>query len=176
MPVGRTVIPIAKTVNPTDNSTSIVIDLTGPQIQRGHTELSTYSNVVYSTRATKGDTTQLTMDVQVPKTSNKKPLVIFITGGGFVLAEKSANLNQRIYVAEKGYVVASISYRTVLNGATWRESLADVKSSIRYLRAHADQYDINAEKVAVWGRPPAATWPRWQGRPTARRSSMSATT
>jgi acetyl esterase/lipase len=48
--------------------------------------------------------------------------------------------------------VASISYRTVLDGATWRDSLADVKSAIRYLGAHTEQYDINPDKVALWGQ------------------------
>jgi acetyl esterase/lipase len=54
-------------------------------------------------------------------------------------------------VAEQGYVVASIEYRTVLSGATYRDSIADVKSAIRYLRAHAEQYHIEASSVAVWG-------------------------
>jgi acetyl esterase/lipase len=88
----------------------------------------------------------------VPKTSGKKPLVVYITGGGFILADKSANLDQRTYVAEQGYVVASIEYRTVKNGATYRDAVADVKSAIRYLRAHADKYDINMSEVAVWGQ------------------------
>ena len=59
-------------------------------------------------------------------------------------------MRQRAYIAERGYAVASISYRTVLDGATWRDSLADVKSAIRYLGAHTEQYDINPDKVAVW--------------------------
>jgi acetyl esterase/lipase len=146
------IIPIAKTVKPIDDSTSIAIDPTGPQIQCDQTRFSTYSNVVYSTRTTDGNATQQTMDIQVPKTAGMKPLVVYIPGGGFVLAEKTANLNQRAYVSEQGYVVASITYRTVLDGATWRDSLADVKSAIRYLRAHGNQYDINADEVAVWGQ------------------------
>ena len=88
----------------------------------------------------------------MPKTLGIKPLVVYIPGGGFVLADRTANLNQRTYVAEQGYVVVSITYRTVLNGATWRDSLVDVKSAIRYLRAHADQYCINVDEVAVWGQ------------------------
>jgi acetyl esterase/lipase len=39
----------------------------------------------------------------------------------------------------------------MLNGTTFRDSVADVKSAIRYLRAHAGQYDIDAGNVAVWG-------------------------
>jgi hypothetical protein len=36
--------------------------------------------------------------------------------------------------------------------ATYKDSVADVKSAIRYLCAHADQYDITTSKVAVWGQ------------------------
>jgi len=146
------IIRLAKNVKPIDDSTSIVIEPKGPQIELGRTETSIYSNVVYSTMDAKGKSIQLTMDIQVPNTEGTKPLVVFIPGGGFVIAEKTANLKQRTYVAEKGYVVASITYRTVLNGATWRDSLADVKSAIRYMRAQADRYEINPEKVAVWGQ------------------------
>lgn len=149
---GGMIIPIAKTIKPTNNNTSIVIDPTGPQIQCGRTQLLTYNSIVYSTQTTNGKATRLTMDIQMPKTLGIKPLVVYIPGGGFVLADRTANLNQRSYVAEQGYVVVSITYRTVLNGATWRDSLADVKSAVRYLRAHADQYDINVDEVAVWGQ------------------------
>ncbi len=69
----------------------------------------------------------LKLDLQVPKTSGVKPLIVYITGGGFVLVDKSANLNQRTYVAERGCVVASIEYRTVSNGATYRDAVSDVK-------------------------------------------------
>jgi hypothetical protein len=47
--------------------------------------------------------------------------------------------------------VAGIEYRTVLDGATYREAVADVRSAMRFLRAHADAYGFDAGKVAVWG-------------------------
>jgi acetyl esterase/lipase len=75
-----------------------------------------------------------------------------MTGGGFSMVDRTANLNQRTYVADQGYVVASIQYRTVANGATYKDAVADVKSAIRYLRANADTYDIDADNVAVWGQ------------------------
>ena len=145
-------IPFAKTIKPADTRNSIVIDPTGPQIQCGQTQLTTYHNVVYSTPTTNGKKTGLKLDIQVPKTADSMPLVVYITGGGFVQADQSGNLDQRTYVAEQGYVVASIQYRTTTVGATYKDGVADVKSAIRYLRAHAAQYHINASKVAVWGQ------------------------
>jgi len=152
-PGGAQSIPVAKTVAKTDTSTSVVVDPTGPQIQCGKTSLtSTTTNIVYATPTTNGKQTQLKMDIQVPKTAGKKPLVIYLTGGGFQFAGQSANLGQRTYIAEQGYVVASIQYRTIANGAIYSDAVADVKSAIRYLRAHATTYGIDPSKVAVWGQ------------------------
>jgi acetyl esterase/lipase len=143
---------VAKTIKPSDTSKSVVYTPSGPQIQCGQLQLSTYDNLVYSTPTTNGKQISLKLDLQVPKTAGKKPLVIYITGGGFDIADKTANLNQRTYVADQNYVVASIEYRTVPDGATYKQTVSDVKSAVRYLRAHADQYGIDASKVAVWGQ------------------------
>lgn len=149
---GGVSIPVAKTIKPSDTSKSVVYTPSGPQIQCGQLQLATYDNLVYSTPTTNGKQISLKLDLQVPKTAGKKPLVIYITGGGFAIDDKTANLNQRTYVADQNYVVASIEYRTVPEGATYKQSVSDVKSAIRYLRAHADQYGIDTSKVAVWGQ------------------------
>ena len=145
-------IPVAKTIKPSDTSKSIVYAPSGPQIQCGQLQLATYDNLVYSTPTTNGKQVSLKLDLQVPKTAGKKPLVIYITGGGFDIDDKTANLDQRTYVADQNYVVASIEYRTVPEGATYKQTVSDVKSAVRYLRAHAGQYGIDSSKVAVWGQ------------------------
>jgi acetyl esterase/lipase len=144
-------IPLAQTVAPSDTSTSIVIDGGGPQIRCCKAALTTYSDILYDTPTSDGNQKPLKLDLQVPASTGKRPLVVYISGGGFLRNDKAANFPRRTYVAEQGYVVASIEYRTVPSDATYRDSVADVKSAIRYLRAHADQYDIKASKVAVWG-------------------------
>jgi len=143
---------VAKTIKPSDTSKSIVYTPSGPQIQCGQLQLATYDNLVYSTPTTNGKQISLKLDLQVPKTAGKKPLVIYITGGGFDIDDKTANLDQRTYVAGQNYVVASIEYRTVPEGATYKQTVSDVKSAVRYLRAHAGQYGIDSSKVAVWGQ------------------------
>jgi acetyl esterase/lipase len=145
-------IPVAKRVAKSDARTSIVIKANGPLIQCGKTEVETHNDIVYSTPPTSGNTpVELKMDVLVPKTGGKKPLVVWFPGGGFMYADKGGSLDHRTYVAEAGYVVASAQYRTITNGATYKDGVADAKSAIRYLRAHADHYGIDPGKVAVWG-------------------------
>jgi acetyl esterase/lipase len=144
-------IPLAKTVAPSNTSASTVIYGSGPQIRCGNASLTTYGDILYDTPTSGGNQIPLKLDLQVPASTGKQPLVVYISGGGFLKSDKAANLPRRTYVAEQGYVVASIEYRTVPSGATYRDSVADIKSAIRYLRAHADQYDNKASKVAVWG-------------------------
>lgn len=144
---------MATTVAASNTGTSIVIrpDSTD-QIACGKTAITTVEDVVFSTRTlANGKSMDLLMDIQMPDPRRKRPLVVYVTGGGFIQAPKEAALNLRTYVAEAGFVVASIQYRTVRNGANYRDGIGDVKSAIRYLRANADKYGIDPGKVAVWG-------------------------
>jgi acetyl esterase/lipase len=151
-PTGWPSIPVAQSVAKSDTSTSIVIKVNGPRIQRGKTEIETHNDIVYSMPSTAGNKpVELKMDVLVPRTGGMKPLVVWFSGGGFINTDKGGSLDHRTYVAEAGYVVASVQYRTITNGATYKDGVADAKSAIRYLRAHADQYGIDPGKVAVWG-------------------------
>ncbi|MHA6763778.1 prolyl oligopeptidase family serine peptidase [Streptacidiphilus sp. PAMC 29251] len=146
-------ITLATSVEPGDTSTSTVIRPTGAQIQLGTTPgVATHSDLVYATPlSATGEPVELRLDLQIPATEGAKPLVVYLPGGGFVMALKENGLDQRTYLAEQGYAVASVQYRTILNGATYRDAVADVKSAIRYLRAHADRYGIDPERVAVYG-------------------------
>jgi acetyl esterase/lipase len=144
---------MASTVAAGDTSTSIVIRPNPKdQIACGRTRLNAINDVVFVRRTlSKGKVLDLSMDIQIPDSPKRRPLVIYVTGGGFIQAPKEAALNLRTYVAEAGFVVASIEYRTARNGANYRDGIADVKSAIRYLRANAAKYRIDPEHVAVWG-------------------------
>ncbi len=93
---------------------------------------------------------QLKMDVLVPATYKKMPVLVFIPGGGFIRSDKTENLQQRLRIAEQGYVVASVEYRTVPN-AIYADAVSDIKKAIRYLRANAHKFSIKEDKFAVMG-------------------------
>jgi acetyl esterase/lipase len=144
---------MASTIAPGDTSTSIVIHPDpNDQISCGKTALKTIDDVAFVRRSLPtGKSMDLLLDVQMPESPGTKPLVVYVTGGGFIRAPKEAALDLRTYVAEAGFVVASVQYRTITNGANYRDGVADVKSAIRYLRANADRYGIDPARVAVWG-------------------------
>jgi acetyl esterase/lipase len=78
------------------------------------------------------------------------PLIIWICGGAWITMDRSAHTPFLLYFAQHGYLVASIEYRRS-NSATFPAQLQDVKAAIRYLRAHAAQFGIDAERIAVMG-------------------------
>jgi acetyl esterase/lipase len=144
---------MASTIAPSDTSTSIVIHPDpNDQITCGKTVVRTIDDVAFARRSLPtGKSMDLLLDLQMPQSPGKKPLVVYVTGGGFIRAPKEAALDLRTYVAEAGFIVASVQYRTTTDGANYRDGVADVKSAIRYLRANAARYGIDPSKVAVWG-------------------------
>ena len=125
-------------------SKTIEVDVVKPQINM-------YSDITFSQpMSLRNKTFNLKMDILKPKTKEKLPLVLFITGGGFTQSPKERYLQQRLAIAEAGYVVASIEYRTVPDGV-FSEALADVKSAVRYLKANSEKYGIEKNKIAVFG-------------------------
>jgi acetyl esterase/lipase len=145
--------PIAASTAPSDTSTSVVIhpDLSD-QIQCGKTPVKTIKDVVYAApHLSSGKSRPLKMDMLIPEHVRKRTIVVYVPGGGFVVAAKEGALNLRTYVAEAGFVVASVEYRTTRDGANYRDGVEDVKAAIRYLRANAGRYGIDASSVVVWG-------------------------
>jgi acetyl esterase/lipase len=145
--------PIAASIAPSDTSTSIVIRPDrNDQIQCGKTPIKSIKDVVYAApKLSNGKSTSLKMDILIPEPVRKRTVVVYVPGGGFVVAGKEGALNLRTYVAEAGFAVASVQYRTTRDGATYRDGVEDIKAAIRYLRANADKYGIDAAAVAVWG-------------------------
>jgi len=77
-----------------------------------------------------------------------RPLVIWIHGGAWRGFDKSAT--PAAILPHFGYVAASINYRST-NEAKFPAQLDDVKSAIRYMRAHCHDYGCDPQKIGVWG-------------------------
>jgi acetyl esterase/lipase len=145
--------PAAASITPGDTASSIVIRPDrSDQIQCGKTPIKTIKNVVYAVpKLPDGKSTSLKMDLLIPESLRKRTIVVYVPGGGFVVAAKESALNLRTYIAEAGFAVASVQYRTTRDGANYRDGVEDIKAAIRYLRANGGQYGIDAGAVVVWG-------------------------
>lgn len=131
-------------VSASDATIPLTVAPTKPMVQL-------VSNVVYTQAPDRGYLNKaLTMDITMPMDKKPHPAIVYINGGGFINANKDGYIQQRTELAEKGYVVASITYR-VAPTTTFPGPLEDVKAAVRYLRAHADTFHINPEKIGVLG-------------------------
>jgi acetyl esterase/lipase len=82
---------------------------------------------------------------------NKKPVIIYLNGGGFRGADKNQMVPEMQYLAESGYAIAFVYYRSSAE-AVFPAQIIDVKSAVRYLRANAKKYGINPDKIGITGR------------------------
>lgn len=146
-------LAFATSVAESDTSSSIVVDPTGePQITLGKRKLAEQHDIVYATpQDADGNPVPLRLDLLIPDTDEPAPLVLYVPGGGFMISRKELAPDTKAYVAEAGFAVASIEYRTIPQGTTFRDAVADVQNALRHLRAHAEEYGIDTGRVALWG-------------------------
>jgi acetyl esterase/lipase len=96
-----------------------------------------------------GDST--TMDVYLPDDAGEaRPAVMFIHGGGWRHGSKDAHAGAAKRLARSGYVAATINYRLVPDGV-FPLAVKDCLCALSFLRAHADEWGLDPERVAVAG-------------------------
>lgn len=109
-------------------------------------------------------TDDLLMDIYLPEgdTNMLRPVIVFAHGGGFFSGSKGNEdmVAMCEFYAKKGYVTVSIGYRLgfhILGNVNMHairavyRGLQDGKSAIRFLRANAATYGIDATKVYLVG-------------------------
>jgi len=93
----------------------------------------------------------LKLDLALPK-AGKGPLpaVVFLHGGGWRAGTRQ-QMNHFIEgMARLGYVGVTPDYRLV-PGARFPAQVEDCKAAIRWLRAHAAEYGVRADRIGVVG-------------------------
>jgi acetyl esterase/lipase len=119
-----------------------------------------------SAPARDGNPEALKLDLYQPTgdTIAKRPVLIWIHGGGFIQGDKASASGLATYFAKLGYVTASINYRLLSPGGCAGErepppgcdeaaigAQHDAQAAVRWFRAHAAQYRIDPERIAVGG-------------------------
>ncbi len=121
-----------------------------------------FANVPAWYGATRRD---LKMDVIAPKEREghaPMPLIVWICGGAYRCVDRAVWLPQFLPLARRGYVIAGIEYRTAGEGDV-RDAYCDVKTAIRYLKAHAAEYCIDPGRIAVAGESGGGTLATFAG-------------
>ncbi len=90
------------------------------------------------------------LDLVVPTDpAGPRPLIVWIHGGAWIQGDKAACPGAMLVKA--GYAVASINYR-FSQDAPFPAQLYDCKAAIRWLRAHAAQFNLDGNRIGVWGQ------------------------
>jgi acetyl esterase/lipase len=97
---------------------------------------------------------KLLLDIYQPTESSAKPrpAIILIHGGGWSSFDKGTMRSMGNLLGRSGFVAVSVDYR-LFNGNEnhWPTQLDDVQRAVRWLRANAAKYNIDASHLGAFG-------------------------
>lgn len=90
------------------------------------------------------------LDLYLPKKATAPlPVIVWVHGGGWLNGSKE-NPRHAVWLATKGFAVASINYRLTTE-AQWPAQIDDCRASVRWLRNHASQYGLDPKHIGAFG-------------------------
>jgi acetyl esterase/lipase len=99
----------------------------------------------------KADGQSLQLDLARPKVqTGKTPAILCIHGGGFRAGKREGWDGRCKLLAEQGYVAATVTYRLAPK-YQFPAAVEDVKAGVRWLRANAEKYSIDPDRIGVVG-------------------------
>jgi Esterase/lipase len=92
------------------------------------------------------------LDVYWPSEGNGPfPVIIAIHGGAFMGGDKrDAQLTPMLEGLKRGYAVVSVNYR-MSGEAIFPALIHDLKAAIRWIRANAESFLFDPNRIATWG-------------------------
>ena len=112
-----------------------------------------------------GKTMDLTLDVYEPTSDSRQrqPAMILLHGGGLRVGNSAVKpmVQAAWYFASRGWVCFSINYRLTKDRgmfpAQWKRNrpsysaTRDAKAAVRWIRANAEKYRIDADQITAYG-------------------------
>jgi pectinesterase len=118
---------------------------TPPEVEK---KLESHEGLVYARYGER----EMKLDLYRPKADGEAALpgIVCIHGGGWWQGTRENHGHLAKALAARGYVAATISYR--LSGeAPFPAAIQDCKAAVRFLRANAGKYGIDASKIGAIG-------------------------
>jgi acetyl esterase/lipase len=94
------------------------------------------------------DGKSLLMDLRLPDEGTLHPVILYLHSGAWITGDRGGG--PAIREAARGYAVASIDYRLAPQ-YTWPAQLEDCKAAVRWLRANAERFHLDPNRIAVFG-------------------------
>jgi len=115
-------------------------------------DMSQFPNAVLDIRYANTNHPHQSLDIVYPD-SGPAPFkfILVFHGGAWSTGDKQSEYIAPIFQAiTHGYAVVSVNYR--LSGdAKWPAQLHDAKAAVRFMRANALKYNLDASKIVAWG-------------------------
>jgi acetyl esterase/lipase len=96
----------------------------------------------------RADDEPLLLDLYLPSGLEGAPLLVWVHGGAWQFGSKSDMPLEEL--VEQGYAIASVEFRQA-TAARFPAQVHDIKAAIRFLRARAEEYGYDAERIGVLG-------------------------
>lgn len=94
------------------------------------------------------------VDLYLPKNrtaTTPLPVVVFIHGGGWIGGDRKSAAGALVGLMLNGnYAGVTVGYR-MSNEAKWPAQIFDCKAAIRWIRGNAAKYNLDPNRIAVWG-------------------------
>jgi acetyl esterase/lipase len=104
-------------------------------------------NVIFAT----GGSVELRLDLAMPHDKEGPfPAIVCIHGGGWVAGDRRQMTQTINALAARGYVAITPDYR-LAPGGRFPAQLEDCKAAVRWLRAHAREYQIDPQRIGAMG-------------------------
>ena len=119
----------------------------------GGAELIVPDNVVFERgiEYANPDNQHLQLNLARPKNATGKlPAVLYIHGGGFRAGSREGYNSYCLKLAQRGFVAVTVTYRLAPR-YQFPVQVYDVKAAVRWLRANAEKYQIDPERIGVTG-------------------------
>ncbi|QDU05963.1 acetyl esterase [Gimesia chilikensis] len=113
-------------------------------------DLKVIDDVVYHP----GKKTRWRMNLVLPQQveTQPRPALVFVYAGGGSGGNNTTRHSRTgpLHYARKGYVCVSL-YHRLSDDTPFAECLEDLKCAIRWVRAHADKYQVDPERIGAFG-------------------------
>lgn len=126
------------------------IDVLGhaPQNAKSFDGITCIKDIAYGTEnLQKGD---LYFNSDLNKSGDKKPIVLYIHGGGFIKGDKKHRVTVSEYYANEGCFVFSINYRLPPEVDIFGQ-ISDCVSALNYIKTLAENYNIDLNNIFITG-------------------------
>lgn len=90
----------------------------------------------------------LLLDLRVPDGPGPHPVIVYLHSGAWITGDRFGG--PAVRQASRGYAVASIDYRLAPQHV-WPAQVEDTKAAVRWLRAHAERFRLDANRIGLFG-------------------------